>query len=225
MKTHLLFIVACLPAVYYVGQVVLLLEGQDHALGADPGKALVEAFGGWTLNLLVLTLAVSPVRRWSGWNRLIRYRRMLGLFCFFYALAHLGAYLAFILNWRWSEIWQELQERPYILMGFAAFIGLVPLAVTSSKWTMRRLAGNWIKLHRLVYLVAVLAVMHLIWLTRADYKEAFLYSLLVVVLLGDRVYIRFQRAFRAPVDGGQKAAELAGFQAVEINHKVFQKGL
>ena len=182
------FIVALLPLAYSVWQITLLQTGGAHQLGADPAKALVHLQGAWAIRFLLLTLLVSPLRQITGWGRLLQIRRMLGLFTFFYATLHLTAYAVFLLELNFAGLWQDIEKRPFITVGFAAWLLLLPLAVTSTNAMMRRLQKRWKILHRAVYLVAVLAVIHLIWLARASYAEATVYGGLVVLLLFLRVF-------------------------------------
>ncbi len=183
----LTFVLSLVPAAWLGGQIWLIASGQPHALGTDPGKAIVLWNGEWALRFLLITLAVTPVRQVFRWPGAARLRRMLGLFSFFYASLHVLSYLFFLLELRFGELVQEIVRRPYITVGFLAFCGLVPLAATSNRWMMRRLKQRWKRLHSLVYPIAVLAIVHLLWLTRSDYREVFLYSAVLVVLLGYRV--------------------------------------
>jgi len=163
--------------------------GSD-ALGADP-VAEVEHFTGlWALRLLLLTLAITPLRRLTGQPVLLRFRRMLGLYAFFYACLHLAAYLVLDLGGYWTQLFEEIAKRPYITVGFAAWLLLVPLAVTSTRGWMRRLGSRWGQLHRLVYAVGVLAVLHFWWLVKSDVREPALYAAILAALLGWRVAAR-----------------------------------
>ena len=184
----LTFALSLLPLIWCLYQIAALQQGQPHALGADPGKAIVDFVGEWTLRFLILTLAVTPVRKVFGVQILTRIRRMLGLFTFSYACLHLMAYLVFLLELRFTDLVIDVVKRPYITIGFCAFLLLVPLAVTSNKWMIRRLKHRWRVLHKLVYPTAILAIVHLVWLTKSDYQEAFFYGLIMVFLLGYRVY-------------------------------------
>ncbi|MBD3647707.1 MAG: sulfoxide reductase heme-binding subunit YedZ [Pseudomonadales bacterium] len=181
------FLLSLTPGLWIGWQIWLVSAGRDNALGADPGKEILLFNGQWAINFLLIALAVTPVRQIFHWPEAARLRRMLGLFAFFYALLHLLAYVAFILEFRFGDLLAEVAERPYISVGFAAWCGLVPLALTSNQWAMRRLKQRWKKLHSLVYGIAVLAVIHLLWLTRSDYGEVFLYGAVLVFLLGYRV--------------------------------------
>jgi sulfoxide reductase heme-binding subunit YedZ len=156
-------------------------------LGPDPSEALMLFTGEWSLRLLALTLLVSPLRAWTGWSLLIKLRRMLGLFAFFYACVHFFSFLQFYIGWDASTLAEELGERPYITLGFSAWILMIPLAVTSTRGMQRRLRGNWRRVHRLVYPAAVLACLHLLWQARSDVGEAIFYLLVFAALLGWRV--------------------------------------
>lgn len=163
-------------------------------LGANPVEAITHGTGDWTLRLLLLTLTITPVRALTGWNPLIRFRRMLGLFAFFYACLHLLTYLWLDKFFQWEDILHDIPRRPFITVGFLAFVVLVPLAATSTAGMIRRLGGRpWRMLHRLVYLAAVAAVVHYWWLVKADVSRPRLYAVGLAVLLGWRVAAAFRR--------------------------------
>jgi len=153
------------------------------ALGADPVAQLEHRSGDWALRLLLATLAITPLRQLSGWNKAIRFRRMLGLFAFFYVSVHLTIYLVIDLGGFWSQLLTEIAKRPYITVGFTAWLLLIPLALTSTNAMMRRLGRNWQRLHKLVYLIAVLGVLHFLWLVKADHREPAIYLGVLIVLL------------------------------------------
>jgi methionine sulfoxide reductase heme-binding subunit len=161
--------------------------GSD-ALGADPIAEIEHRTGLWALRLLMVTLAITPLRQLTGKPVLIRFRRMLGLYAFFYACVHLTAYLTLDLRGYWTQIFEEIVKRPYITVGFAAWLLLVPLAITSTQGWIRRLGRNWGKLHKVVYAVGVLAVLHFWWLVKSDIREPLLYASILAVLLGWRVW-------------------------------------
>ncbi len=142
---------------------LLVLDTRNGMLGADPVASLEHATGLWALRFLLATLAVTPLRRLTGWNGLVRYRRMLGLFAFFYATLHLVIYLVVDLGGFWSQILAEIAQRPFITFGFLAWLLMVPLAITSTKAMMRRLGRRWATLHRLVYAAGALAALHFLW--------------------------------------------------------------
>jgi len=157
--------------------------------GANPVETLTHHTGLWGLRFLLLTLAVTPLRRLTGWNWLIRFRRMLGLFAFFYVCLHLGIYLVFDHFFDWRAIGADIVKRPYITVGFLAFLLLIPLAVTSTNGMIRRLGGRrWQQLHQLVYVIGVLAVLHFAWLVKADLLQPAVYGLILAALLGYRLW-------------------------------------
>lgn len=181
----LLFILALIPAG------MLLLAFFQDALGANPIEAITHATGDWTLRFLLITLAVTPLRKLTGWHWLIRLRRMLGLFTFFYAVLHFGTYIVLDQFFDWRAVVLDVLKRPYITVGFAAFVLLVPLAVTSTNAMVRRLGGRrWQALHRSVYGIAILGVVHYWWLVKADVFEPLIYALILAVLLGLRAWWR-----------------------------------
>lgn len=187
----LLFILALIPA----GMLVLAFF-QD-ALGANPIEAITHASGDWTLRFLLITLAVTPLRKLTGWHWLIRLRRMLGLFTFFYAVLHFGTYIVLDQFFDWRAVVLDVLKRPYITVGFAAFVLLVPLAVTSTNAMVRRLGGRrWQALHRSVYGIAILGVVHYWWLVKADVFAPLIYALILAVLLGLRAWWREQERQR-----------------------------
>lgn len=184
LKT-LVFVLALLPLAYYGW-------GAWHdTLGANPVEAVTRGMGTWTLNFLLITLAITPLRKLTGWHAALRLRRMLGLFTFFYAALHLTSYLWFDQFFAWGEIARDILERPFITVGMAAFVLLVPLAATSSNFAIRRLGGRrWQALHRTVYAIGILAVLHYSWLVKADQSQPLLYGGILVVLLGLRAWWR-----------------------------------
>ncbi|GAB3280446.1 sulfite oxidase heme-binding subunit YedZ [Parahaliea aestuarii] len=173
---------------------LLLWQAVGGGLGPDPAKRIMLQTGEWSLRLLALTLLVSPLRQWSGKAWVMRLRRMLGLYAFFYACVHLLAFGHFYLGWSPAILVEELAERPYITVGFAAWLLLVPLAVTSTRNWQRRLRRNWQRLHRLIYPAAVLACLHLLWQARSDVGEALVYIVVVGLLLVWRLQRGWRRA-------------------------------
>ncbi len=165
----------------------LIWDTVQDSLGTDPVAQLEHRSGLWALRLLLATLAITPLRRLTGWNGAIRYRRMLGLFTFFYASVHLTIYTVVDLGGFWSQLLEEIAKRPYITVGFTAWLLLIPLALTSTKGMMRRLGRRWGKLHRLVYAIALLALLHFLWLVKADHREPLAYLCIFAVLMLWRV--------------------------------------
>jgi sulfoxide reductase heme-binding subunit YedZ len=177
-----IFLISLLPLVLIIARVVA------NELGPDPAKTLAAETGSWALRFLLLSLAVTPVRELTGWSRVGVLRRMIGLFAWFYASLHFFIYLTFLLQWRWYEIFDDIIERPYITVGFSAFLILTALGATSNKPVMRKLGRNWKRLHRLVYLAAILALIHLTWILRTDLTDAVFYGTILILLLGYRIY-------------------------------------
>lgn len=167
--------------------------GSD-ALGADPVAEIEHRLGIWALRFLLITLAVKPLRQLTGQPVLVRFRRMLGLYAFAYTTLHLMAYLVLDLRGYWLQIFEEIVKRPYITVGFAAWLLLVPLAVTSTTGWIRRLGRRWALLHTLVYAIAVLAVLHFWWLVKSDIREPALYAAILALLLGWRLWWRWRKA-------------------------------
>ena len=189
----------------------LVWRGFNGDLTADPLVEVTNETGIWTLRFVVATLAITPIRRLTGWNAVIRLRRMLGLFAFFYAMLHFMTYVigdrfasldfpdGFI---AWStlvnlmaSIWEDVAKRPYITVGFIAFVSMIPLALTSTTGWIRRLGGrNWQRLHRLVYLTGIAGVTHYWWRVKADTLHPLVYAGLVALLLGYRLALSFKRS-------------------------------
>lgn len=183
-------------------------SGADiDALGADPVAAIEHELGIWALRLLLLTLAVTPLRQLLGRPELLRFRRLLGLWAFAYASLHFTAWLVLDLRGWWSQVFAEIAERPYITVGFVAWLLLVPLAVTSTRGWMRRLGRNWGRLHRLVHAIAVLAVLHFWWLVKSDIREPLLYAVILALLLGWRIVRRRRQRPARPRPGTSAGAE------------------
>ena len=178
---------ALLPLALLVRGVVL------DSLGADPVAEITHATGTWALRLLLLGLALTPLRRITGQAWPIRFRRLVGLYAFFYACLHLATWLVLDLGGFWTQVFDDLVKRPYIMLGFAAWLCLLPLAITSTRGWMRRLGRRWGQLHTLVYAAGVLAVAHYIWLVKADLREPLVYAAILGVLLGLRGYWRWRR--------------------------------
>ena len=152
-------------------------------LGANPIEKLTHVTGMTTLVLLLTTLAVTPVRRLLGWNAVARLRRPLGLFAFFYALLHFSIWMVLDLGFRLAWVWEDIVERPYITVGFTAFVLLIPLALTSTKASIRRLGRRWTKLHSLAYVSTALGTVHFYWLVKADTRLPLAFAAVLAVLL------------------------------------------
>ena len=184
------FLLALLPLGYWLTALF-----QD-ALGANPAEALLRGTGLWTLRMLCVLLLVSPLREATGWTHLARMRRMLGLFVFFYALVHSSAYVWLDQSGQWEDIALDIPKRPFILIGLLALLLLFPLALTSFNAAIRWMgAARWRSLHRAVYLVALLAILHFFWMRsgKRNFDEVALYAAIIGVLLAWRVRRRFSR--------------------------------
>jgi sulfoxide reductase heme-binding subunit YedZ len=172
----------------------LLLRADRHGLGPNPIEFVTHATGDWTIRFLVATLAVTPLRRLLGFGQLVRFRRMLGLFAFFYGCLHLLTYVWFDKFFDVHEMVKDVTKRPFITAGFTALMLMVPLAVTSTTGWIRRLGGRrWQALHRLVYASAVAGVVHYAWLVKSDVRLPLFYGTLVALLLGYRVAVAMKK--------------------------------
>lgn len=192
-RRFLIFSVSLIPLVWIVYKTL------TNQLGADPAKTIVLFTGEWTIYFLFITLAVTPLRRLIHTRKmhfrwLQVHRRMLGLFTLFYAVLHVISFLVFILGLDFSRFAQELVERPYILVTIPAVFLLIVLGITSTQAMMRRLGKNWSRLHKSIYLVAVLAWLHVFMQVRSSYFEAVVFGVIVLVLLGIRFYWYLQKA-------------------------------
>lgn len=174
-----------------LGPVAYLAWGAAHsALGANPIETITRETGTWTLRFMVLTLCVTPFRRLTGWNDIVRFRRMLGLFAFFYGSLHLMTYVWLDQFFDWASIVKDVAKRPFITAGFSAYVLLVPLALTSTAGMIRRLGGRaWRRLHRLAYATAALGVIHYWWLVKIDTRRPRNYAVILGVLLGARLFV------------------------------------
>ncbi len=171
-------------------------------LGANPIEAITHETGAWGLRLLLATLAVTPLRRWTGWTWLAPYRRTLGLLCFSYACTHFATWALFDLGLDVGAIAEDVVKRPFVTAGLATLACLVPLALTSTRGWIRRLGRRWTRLHRLVYLAATLAVLHFWWGVKADVREPFVYAAVLALLLTARLRARAATLPREPAAGG-----------------------
>ena len=182
----LVFALLAAPLLWALVAVAMELQSPGSALGADPGEALVLLFGEWGLRFTLLALLLSTLQRRTP-LKTVRFRRMTGLFAFTYASLHLLSYAGFLAGFSLQGILEDLTERTYITVGFAAWLILLALAVTSTRGWQRRLQRRWQRLHRGVYLAVGLALAHLWWLTREDYTEVFVYSAIFAMLLIERI--------------------------------------
>ncbi len=167
----------------------------QDTLGANPIEFIERHFGKWTLIFLCLTLSMTPLRRITNISQWILYRRMLGLFVFFYASIHLLCYIALDYHFDWVDIKNDILKHRYVLVGFLAWLLLLPLAITSSDKMIRKLKANWKLLHRLIYVIAILGVLHFIWLVKKDITEPLIYAAIVSILLILRLNIFRRKKF------------------------------
>jgi sulfoxide reductase heme-binding subunit YedZ len=171
---------------------LLVWRGLTVGLTANPIEYITHRTGDWTLRFLLIALAITPLRRLTGWAALASFRRMFGLFAFFYVMLHFSTYLVLDFFFAFDLILDDIVERRYITAGFTGFVLLIPLAVTSTKRMTRRLGGErWRRLHRLVYVAAAAGVVHYLWLVKVDILPPLVYAAILAVLLGARVWFRF----------------------------------
>ena len=179
--------IACLAPLIWLA--IRTLTGK---LGINPVEDLELTTGIWALRFLVITLAVTPVRRITGWNRVIQYRRMFGLFTFFYVCIHFAIYIGIDQFFAFASILKDVAKRPFITMGFTAFVLMIPLAITSTKGWIRRLGKKWQLLHRLIYISAVCAAIHYLWKVKVMIGSPVYYAVVIGALLGFRVVWQFR---------------------------------
>lgn len=178
---------ACLTPLGLLG-----FDAYTDNLGANPIEVITRSTGAWTLVFLLITLGVTPLRKISGWHGLIKFRRMFGLFAFFYACLHFTTYIWLDQFFDVDEIVKDIPKRPFITVGFTSFVLLVPLALTSTSGMIRRLGRRWQQLHRLVYLIAIGGVVHYLWLVKADRRQPLIYGAILTLLLAYRVAARWR---------------------------------
>lgn len=172
----------------------LAARGVGDGLGANPIEAVIRFLGDWALRFLVIALAVTPLRKISGWSALARYRRMLGLWAFAYAALHMSSYVVLDQFFDWANIGNEIIKHKFITAGMTAFVLLVPLAATSTAAMVRRLGGRrWRRLHQMVYLAAPLASIHYVWMVKADIRQPLVYALILSILLLFRAVLAFRK--------------------------------
>lgn len=171
---------------------LLVYRALHDQLGVEPVATLTHQTGEWSLRLLLLSLAMTPLRLMLKKSWPIRFRRMIGLYAFFYASMHFSVYLFLDLGSYWSQIGADIIKRPFITVGFAAWLLLIPLAITSNQWMMRKLKKNWLKLHKIVYAIGILGVVHYYWLVKSDVREPLMYAGILLLLFGIRLWYRYK---------------------------------
>lgn len=189
-KKYWMAIKVCVFLLSLLPFILLFKAAIQDQLGANPVQALHYGFGDWTLRFLCIGLALTPYKKMTGQSWPVRFRRMVGLFAFFYASLHFLVFIVLDLSCSWEAFKDEVPKSPYILMGLLTFFLMIPLAITSTKAMQRRLGANWRKLHRLVYVIAITALIHYFWLTKADYSQPLVYALIIFLLLAYRA-LRF----------------------------------
>ena len=192
----LLFVTLALPLALTALDVWRELQEPGSAFGPDPAEELTHRFGAWALRFLLLTLAVSSAARLVRMPLLVRFRRQIGLWAFAYAGLHFLVYLGLLAGFTLTAVVEDLAKRPYITVGFAALMALLPLAITSTRGWQRRLRRRWKALHRLVYPAAIAAWIHLLWLSKSSFMDPFVYGLVLALLLGERIAVRMRVAKR-----------------------------
>lgn len=198
----LLIVAATLPAVLILGAILSDVFLGSRYLGSNPIKEGEHLFGNWTLRLLVATLSITPLRRITGWNWLAKHRRILGLFAFAYVSLHLLTYALLDVQLDWAEMTKDVLKRPYITIGMLGFLLMIPLAITSTKAMIARLGKRWRKLHRLVYVIAILGVVHFWMSVKRDITEPLVFALIFALLLG----WRWRESRRAVTTAAEPAA-------------------
>lgn len=205
-----LFVICLIPLAH------LLWGFYTDNLGANPIETITRDTGSWALRFLLISLAVTPLRKLSGLNWLMRTRRMLGLYAFFYALLHLITYLWLDQFFDWAGIAQDILKRPFVTVGFAAFVLLLPLALTSVNAAIRLLGGRrWQALHRSVYAIGILALLHYWWLVKRDFSEPLVYGLILAALLGFRAWLREDER-RRQINAGKPVSKIKARRVIPI---------
>lgn len=185
----IIFLTCLLPALLVVGDAFGITGG----LGANPVEAILDRFGNWALRFIMITLAVTPLRRLTGWNWLSRFRRMLGLFTFFYASMHFVTWFVLDREMRLGDVLEDLTERPFIALGFTAVVLLSALAVTSITTIRRRMGKRWQSLHNFAYVIGILGVWHYWWQVKKDVTEPLVYAAILAMLLGARMMRQWRK--------------------------------
>ena len=199
-----LILLAALPAAWIAWAVLSDLFAGTRNLGSDPIKEAEHLYGNWTLKFLLATLTVTPLRRLTGWNWLAKHRRTLGLYTFAYAVLHLSVWALLDVQLivddlvGWDVVWKDITKRPFITIGMTALLLMVPLGLTSTKGMIRRLGRRWGQLHKLIYVIAVLGVIHFWMAVKLDIREPAVFGLILAVLLGWRWRERKRRSAAAP---------------------------
>lgn len=201
---------------------LLVNDAINDRLGANPIETLHFAFGDWALRFLCVSLALTPIKIITGLNWPMRFRRMIGLFVFFYASLHLLIFIALDLSLSWEAFKDEVPKSPYILMGLLTYALLIPLAVTSTKNMQKRLGRNWIKLHRLIYIAGLTALIHYFWLVKADYTEPLIYAVVISILLAIRIIVHCRKTRKLSLRDRSRVVPRSDRAGVSAEHGIVE---
>jgi len=219
-QKRIVHLLALLPVVWLLWQGWRFYDYQDNALTANPIKYIHHFTGNWAIRFILLGLAVTPLRKIFGWNKLIRFRRMIGLYAFFYVMLHLLNFIVLDYFFDWATIIKEIIKRPAITFGMTAAAALLPLAVTSTRGWARRLGKGWLTLHKIIYPIAIVAIIHNIMMVKADLFEPMTHAIILAGLLGYRLYDKFLKSRLTLLTGGAspqaRAAQARAEQRVRV---------
>ena len=190
-KQHIVFVKAFMWLLALLPIARLVWLGMHDDLSANPVEFVERSTGTWTLIILLITLSITPIRLLTGQVWQVQLRRLLGLWMFFYACLHITTYVWLDYSFLWADIVKDIIKHPYVIVGFSAFLLTIPLAATSNSYMIKRLKTNWKKLHQLVYVIAILAILHFWWLVKKDVTEPFYYAAALALLLGVRLYYKY----------------------------------
>ncbi len=226
LKNNFYLVWRILWAASLIPMIMLLWRYFNNSLGINPLQTLEQTSGNTALLFLIITLSITPARfcltrlckkincrdgkRLADWNWLMRSRRMIGMYCFFYASIHVVIYFSLDLAFEWEWLISDLTEKPYIIAGMFSMGLLIPLAITSTNHMMRKLGKNWRRIHKLIYIISISSIIHYWWLSKVGVYDAWLYSLLVIILLGYRLLVKFEIINPNPADDGMETDEKSG---------------
>jgi len=187
LQRFIIFCLCLLPLVF------ILYGAFSNTLGVNPVETMNRSMGDWALYFLMMTLSVTPLKHLTGWARPVRFRRMLGLYTFFYACVHFLTYIWFDHYFNWLDIVEDIIKRPFITVGFISLLLLLPLAITSNRLMIKKLKKNWLRLHKLVYLIAILVIIHFFWMTKVDYYQPLIFCVVLSLFLASMMIIAFKK--------------------------------
>jgi len=198
-KQQIVYVKAAIWLLALMPMARLIWLGVNENLGANPVEFVERSTGTWTLVILLTTLSMTPIRLLTGQVWPIQLRRLLGLFMFFYACLHITSYIWLDYSFVWTDIIKDIIKHPYVIVGFSAFLLTIPLATTSNSYMIKRLKTNWKKLHQIVYLIAILGVVHFWWLVKKDVTEPTYYATALLMLLSVRLYFKLKSNHKMPL--------------------------